>query len=350
MSQTELRNGFTTGSAMCAAAVAVWRGSAEPVALELPHGGRLVIPVAWQKGDCAAVIKDGGDDPDVTSGCEIVVKLDPFEGMPLEADHLEEGEGLTLVVRGGEGVGVATRPGLAIAPGKSAINPVPRQMLLRNLAAAGARGRFLVTVSVPKGREVALRTLNPTLGIVGGLSIIGTSGIVRPYSNQAYSATIALQLRSIAASGGKQAAVTTGARTAAAVARDFPGLPPEAIVGIADFIQVAVRAAASAGLETLVVACMPGKLFKYACGEANTHAHRSKMSLARLTEMGVELPDVPLGQMDTMGELAATIGATRFAKVLDRVYPVAKRVLQEWAGCSLSITLALYDDAGRRLK
>ncbi|MBQ6472758.1 MAG: cobalt-precorrin-5B (C(1))-methyltransferase [Victivallales bacterium] len=350
MPQTELRNGFTTGSAMCAAAVAAWRGSAEPVELELPGGGRLAIPVAWQKGHCAAVVKDGGDDPDVTSGCEIVVRLDPFDGGVQESDHQEEGEDLLLVVRGGEGVGVATRPGLAIAPGKSAINPVPRRMLLRNLAMAGAQGRLLVTVSVPKGREVAGRTLNPTLGIVGGISIIGTSGIVRPYSNEAYAATIALQLRSVAASGGRQAAVTTGTRSAAAVARDFPHLPPEAIIGIADFIQVAVRAAATAGLQTLIVACMPGKLFKYACGETNTHAHRSRMSLVRLGEMGVELPGVPLAKMDTMGELASAIGSAEYAKVLDLVYPVARRVLQEWAGGSLNIVLALYDETGRRLK
>ncbi|MBR0460072.1 MAG: cobalt-precorrin-5B (C(1))-methyltransferase [Victivallales bacterium] len=341
-----LRTGFTTGSAASAAAVAAFRQSAAPVMLLLPGGKNLEIPVARLEGDAAVVVKDGGDDPDVTSGCEIIVHVKQTDEPPLPEDYLVSGEDLTLVVRGGRGVGKVTRPGLSVPVGKWAINPVPRRMLLENLHATGARGHFLVTIEVPRGEDVAKETLNPTLGILGGISIIGTSGIVYPYSNAAYAATIALQLRSVKACGGTIAALATGGRSAAAVARDFPEIPPEAIVRIGDFIQVAIHAAAASKLERLIVACMPGKLFKYACGEAYTHAHTCKLTPERMEALGVHLPDVNLSGMDTMGELSHAIGPERFLEVLRAIHPIAHHVLQEWAGELPCIELILYDDKG----
>jgi len=342
-----LRNGFTTGSAACAAAMAAFRQSPDPVELFLPGGGRLTVPIhrIWPTG--ASVIKDGGDDPDVTTGSEIRVELAPFEGEPDPADYLEKSDGLELVIRGGSGVGIATRPGLAVPVGKSAINPTPRRMLMENLVKAGCRGRFLIAVSVPGGGETARKTLNPTLGIEGGISILGNTGIVRPYSNAAYAATLVLQIGSVAASGGNTVALVTGSRSAEAVARDYPELSPEAVIRIGDFIHVSVTAARKKKIGKVIVGCMPGKLFKYACGERNTHAHKSKLSPAKLREFGVELPGLELERMDTMGELAAHLEETAYRAVLCAVLEKARSVLKQWAGETV-VEVALYDDAGRR--
>ncbi len=338
---------------MTAAALAAWRGSGDPVMLRLPGGEMPEIPIAraWPGG--AVVIKDGGDDPDVTSGCEITVTVVPFSGAPEAADHLVPcGEG-ELIVRGGPGVGRVTRPGLAVPVGLAAVNPGPRRILAENFRLAGfgriPGERLLVTVSVLHGEELAKKTLNPVLGIVGGISILGNSGIVRPYSNAAYAATIELQLRSAAANGATVAALTTGNRTTAAVRRDWPEIPEEAVVPVADFIESALKAAAEAGLQRVIVGCMPGKLFKYACGFENTHAHRNKLMLTYLRDLGVDLPGVPLETIDTMGELRARIGDARFREVLGPVYDRAREVLQKWLSPAM-LELALYDEDGGRIR
>ena len=344
-----LRNGFTTGSAAAAAAVAAFRGGGETAEIFLPSGETLTIPIAAAGNGWAEVVKDGGDDPDVTTGATIRVRVTPFDGGTSGgADHEETSGDVHLTIRGGKGVGTATRPGLAIMPGKSAINPTPRRMIAENLRRAGCRGRFLVEISVPEGEEIAQRTMNPTLGIQGGISILGNSGIVRPYSNAAYAATLVLQLRSFAAEHGKCPAFVTGSRTAAAVARDFPEIPENAVLRIGDFIHVAVTAAKRLRFPSLVIGCMPGKLFKYACGEKNTHAARAKLAPAKLREWIAFPPEVPLEEFDTMGELEHALPPEQYRTVLAAVYGRALAVLQEWGG-STRILLALYDNSGGRI-
>ena len=329
-----LRNGYTTGSAASAAAVAAYLRSAVPVRLRLPGGECLTVPVRRLLPDGAVVVKDGGDDPDVTTGCEVEVRLFPDPGPPGPADYQEEAGDLRLTVRGGPGVGVATRPGLAVPVGRAAINPVPRRMLAE--------------ISIPGGAEIAEKTLNPRLGIVGGLSILGRSGIVRPYSHAAYAATVALQLRSCGANRVPVAALVTGNRTAAAMLRDFPELTPDAIVRIGDFIGVGVRAARTAGLPRLLVGCMAGKLFKYACGETNTHAHHCRMNLGRLREFGLETPGVLPESLETMGELAVRVPAACYRRILAELLLRATAVLQQWAGTKTRVEVILYGDDGKR--
>ena len=145
-----LREGYTTGSAVSAAAVAAYRHCSDPVELLLPGNQKLVIPVKSQSGPCAVVVKDGGDDPDVTTGMDLIVEVIPFDGAAENADYEESESGLLLVIRGGEGIGLVTRPGLAVPVGKYAINPMPRKMLLRNLLAAGCQGRYLVKITAPE--------------------------------------------------------------------------------------------------------------------------------------------------------------------------------------------------------
>lgn len=246
----------------------------------------------------------------------------------------------------GSGVGVATRPGLAVPVGKWAINPGPRRMLRDNLR---PERRMRITVSVPDGEALAAETLNPALGVEGGISILGTSGIVRPYSNAAYAATVALQFRSLAASGFTVGATATGSRTAAALRRDYPELAPQGVVEIADFIHVAVRAAASAGLEKLIVGCMPGKLFKYAWRRKEHPRPQKPAADGRLAELNVPLPaGVDPARFESMAELKAALAPEAYRAALEALKPLALRVLRGWGG-ALPVELALYNEKGERL-
>lgn len=357
MDNGNLRCGYTTGSAAAAAACAAYRcrvsgEKPEQVRLTLPDGSLLSVPVSEVSENHAVVVKDGGDDPDVTTGAHIAVRLLEHEG----ADPAEYAErcGLgTLFLRGGQGVGMVTRGGLNVPVGHYAINPGPRRMISENMALAGfgkKEEELVVLIEIPEGAALAEKTLNPTLGITGGISILGNSGIVYPYSNAAYAASIALQLRSIAAEGGACAALATGGRSASAVARDFPFLREREIVRIADFIYVAVNAAKNAHLERLIVGCMPGKLFKYACGEKYTHAHKTKLMLPRLRELTAELPaELPLESMESMGELATKVPAELYRKILYACYEKASEHLSAWGGDDMKTEIVLYNDQGERL-
>jgi cobalt-precorrin-5B (C1)-methyltransferase len=235
MVRRHLRTGFTTGSAAAAAAkaaLAVLLGgpAREIVSIPLPGGGRLEVPVRearWADPGRvqATVIKDAGDDPDVTHRAAIVATV-----------ALEAGEGLRLT--GGVGVGVVTRPGLALAVGEPAINPVPRAMIAqavgeawREAGRAGAPA-VNVEVSVPEGERLAKRTLNPRLGIVGGISILGTTGLVKPFSHEAYTATIESALAVAKAAGLAEVVLTTGRRSEKRAQALRPDLPEQAFVQI----------------------------------------------------------------------------------------------------------------------
>lgn len=352
---SKLRDGYTTGSCVAAGAVAAFRQlrygeRPESIALLLPGQTVLTIPVRLTGAGACTVVKDAGDDPDVTDGCEVEVRLAAAAGRRSEHDFLECCGGGTLFIGAGGGVGLVTRPGLAVPPGFWAINPGPRRIIVDNLARAGLdHGCWQLTVTVPAGEKLAARTLNPSLGITGGISILGNSGLVRPYSHAAYAATIALQLRTLGAAGGKHAALATGSRTAAALARDYPALPAAGVIRIGDFIRVALRAAAGAGLARVIVGCMPGKLFKYACGDANTHAHRSAMRLDRLPEFTSLLPPaLDLGSLRSMGELAARLPFETYRRILADLAAAASRQLSRWSG-PVKLEIALYGEEGERI-
>ena len=352
-----LRCGYTTGSAAAAAACAAYLccgtgAKCERISLRLPDGSFLEVPVLEAAPFRAVVRKDGGDDPDVTTGAHIVVTLFPPDKPDPREFEVPCGKG-TLFLRGGRGVGTVTRPGLDVPPGHYAVNPGPRRMIAENLALAGfgrTAERLVVRIEVPGGEVLAEKTLNPVLGITGGISILGNSGIVYPYSNAAYAASIALQLRCIAAEGGSCAALATGGRTAAALAGDFPFLGEREIIRIGDFIYTAVNAAKKAGVKRLIVGCMAGKLFKYACGERNTHAHKAAMMLPRLREIVPELPaDVELEHFSSMGELASALPPDLYRTILLRCRDRAMEYLAAWAGNDMKTEIALYQDSGERL-
>jgi len=279
-SKEKLRVGFTTGSAAAAGAKAALlalsgRKGIKVVDIPLPEAGRLEIPVRKVELNGvvakAIVIKDGGDDPDVTDRARIIttVSIDPA------------GEDPGVIIKGGSGVGRVTKPGLPVKVGESAINPFPRIQIKKaveeTLQEVGLTGLVTVTIYVPDGEKIAQRTFNPRLGIVGGISILGTRGIVLPFSNEAYKDTISLGLDMARAVGLETIAFSTGGRSEKFLKRNEPHLPPETFVQVGDFFGFSLKDACQKGFKSVLYACFFGKLVKMAQGYEWTHARDSRI-------------------------------------------------------------------------
>jgi cobalt-precorrin-5B (C1)-methyltransferase len=315
-----LRHGFTTGA--CAAAAA--KGAAlmlvrqtvvSEVVIELPAGISATFQLHGQRfianeASCF-VVKDAGDDPDVTNGAELHARVERIPPLPCSSSG-----GSTIIIEGGAGIGKATKPGLAIAPGDWAINPVPRRMIEQAVSEALIDSPFTihhspftihVTISIPDGELRAQRTLNARLGILGGLSILGTTGIVRPLSAKAWTDTIDSALDVARACGCGNVVLSTGRTSELAAQRHLNHaaahpmtgtgervlLPDEAFVMMGDHVTHALRSCAQRGFVQPLVACQFAKLLKIACGHENTHAAASELDLYRLLEWAGEagLPD-----------------------------------------------------------
>ena len=288
MSGKVLRYGYSTGACAAALAREAWLRLAGPgqgratVEVLFPDGVRRLLPLL--DGPRPAIRKDGGDDPDGTHGAILFGDLRPCTpGEARPEDYRLAVGGATVIVRGMSGIGLCTRQGLDCEQGKWAINTGPRRMIAENLHDAGLQnGCWLFGIGVENGAELARHTLNPQLGIVGGISILGTSGLVRPFSHEAYIETVRLCVRAHALAGGSSIVFCTGGRTRSGAGRQLPELPETAFVCIGDFIAESLAAADRAGMAEVFVACMPGKLCKYAAGFANTHAHKVKQDMGLL--------------------------------------------------------------------
>lgn len=290
MAAAGLREGYSTGACAAAVCAAAWRrvsGEAPgEIGVLFPDGVTRTLRLLERRGaeNGAAVRKDGGDDPDCTHGAVIYARIRPCaEDEAASQDYvLAVGKG-RAILRAVEGIGLCTRPGLDCEPGKWAINVVPRRMIRENLRSAGMNaGVWLVELGVERGGILAEKTLNARLGVLGGLSILGTTGIVRPYSHEAYAATIRLCVRALRREGGRDVVFCTGGRTRTGAMRHLPGLPEPAFVFIGDYIADSLAAAGDEGMRSVTVACMAGKLCKYAAGFDNTHAHRVAQDMALL--------------------------------------------------------------------
>ncbi len=282
------RLGYTTGACAAAAlkaALLALKGEPKakvrlrlPIGLEAEFSPRVVTN--GQKAQ-ASVIKDAGDDPDVTNGAEIIVTVEMLPGA---------GE-LCLVA--GEGVGVVTKPGLGIPVGEPAITPVPRKMMEKVakevLGASYSNFKLKVTISIPGGDELAQKTLNPRLGIKGGLSILGTKGIVIPYSCAAYKASIVKAFHVARALGLREVVLTTGGRTEAFCQRLLPDLAQEAFVQIGDFVGFSLRSARRNGFKKITLGMMVGKMAKIAQGLTNTHAKYGEVPIDLLAQIAKEV-------------------------------------------------------------
>lgn len=362
-----LKRGVTTGTCAAAASVAAYlllskKIYSEWVTIRLQSGLELELPVEnlaeTASSVSATLVKDAGDDPDTTDKIKISVSLRYASANELDGkDYLENSGTSFIIIRGGPGVGICGKPGLDVAMGKYAVNPAPRKLIVENLNAAGFSGEkdkcLLLEISAEDGENKAKKTLNPTLGITGGISILGISGIVEPYSNAAYIHSIKLHMRSIAAQGLNEVAISTGTRTQQAFYRDNPAFPACACVRIGDFIADSLRAAAETGLLEISVACMPGKLYKYACGYEYTHAHNVKLNPALMAEIleakGYDKTLIErISTTDTVGEAASFLNAKSYMELMNKLADDALLNLQSWAA-NAHVNIFLYDSNGSLL-
>lgn len=280
----KLRCGFTTGTCAAAAAkaaAAVLFGSPAPemVSITLPSGEKAGLPlekteiVCGEDGEIVSVLcgvlKDAGDDADVTDGMMICAKVSAAE---------ERGMKGSIFIEGGEGVGRVTKPGLDQPPGAAAINSAPREMIRRSVREVceenGFYGDIFVEISVPGGEAAALKTFNPMLGIEGGISILGTSGIVEPMSDNAVIETVRAEIRMKAAAENIFLAAVPG-NYGMTFAREELGLQEEKIVKCSNFIGETLDACWEQGLSGILLAGNAGKLIKLASGIMNTHSSNS---------------------------------------------------------------------------
>ncbi|MBL0715059.1 MAG: cobalt-precorrin-5B (C(1))-methyltransferase [Desulfosarcina sp.] len=291
-----LRSGFTTGTAAAAAASGalclLMDGVAPPkVSVMLLTGVPIQIPIhscttANGRTAVCTVIKDAGDDPDVTNKAKIGAEV-------TLCDPRDMRNPLAITVRGGKGVGQVTKPGLDVPPGAPAINPGPMKMIRAAIevvcAERDCNRPVTVTIFVPKGEKLAKRPLNRRLGIVGGISILGTTGLVKPMSHAAYIATIDSALRVAAAMANRQVVLTTGRRSERFAQARFTTLPEEAFIQIGDFFKRSLEKAAGIGFDRIILAVFFGKALKMAQGIPHTHAARSRLTMEQLSAWTLEL-------------------------------------------------------------
>jgi len=283
--KTALRRGWTTGACAAAATKAAFTALLtgqfpDPVAITLPGGETPVFALAFEGLEPGAaragIVKDAGDDPDVTHGATIVSTV------------RRAAAGSGVVFRAGDGVGTVTRPGLPIPPGEPAINPVPRQMMRRvveELAALhGAAGDVEIEISVPGGKKLAQKTWNPRLGILGGLSILGTTGIVKPFSCAAWIASIQRGIDVARAAGLTHVAGATGSTSEKAVAALY-ALELSALIDMGDFAGGMLKYLKRHPVQRVTVAGGFGKLAKMGQGALDLHSGRSEVDFAYLGEL-----------------------------------------------------------------
>ena len=363
-----LRWGYSTGACAAALARAAWlhlQGrEAARVVVRFLDGVERILPLLATDDHAVAIRKDGGDDPDCTHGAVLFGRLTRTTEPARPEDYTLAVGGGTVILRASSGVGLCTRPGLDCERGKWAINLGPRRMIAENLAEAGLdAGSWLFELGVENGEELAQHTLNPHLGVVGGLSILGTTGLVRPFSHEAYIETVRLCVRSHHRSGGTRMVFCTGGRTRSGAARRFPELPATAFACIGDFIAESLAVACAYGMREIVVACMAGKLCKYAAGFANTHAHKVSQDMDLLrAELRRCLPGS--GALEASGESSGEIFAAVAHSVSVReallaipealrpelLRHLARTALERFAErCDVALRLVVFDFEGHFL-
>lgn len=350
-----LRFGWTTGTCATAAAraavEALWTGAfPDPVTVVLPSGVSVSFALAEQALETAAVparasaaiVKDAGDDPDVTHGALVVATV--YVSAP--------GTGVTF--KAGPGVGTVTRPGLAIPPGEPAINPVPRQMISDAIGQAAKLfnrpADVVVEISIPGGEKIAERTLNGRLGIVGGLSILGTTGVVVPFSCSAWIHSIHRGIDVARATGITHVAGATGFTSEAAVAKLY-ALPDVALIDMGDFAGGMLKYLKAHPVDRVTVAGGFAKMSKLAMGRMDLHSRRG---IVDLEQISVWLRDA--GASDSLVEQAAgantaqqILGLSRDAgidlgsAVAERACKMAARTL---ANSGIAIDVAVFDRDG----
>lgn len=346
-----LRPGWTTGACATAATRAAYEALLtgafpDPVAITLPRGQRPSFALARSRlGDgtaMAAIVKDAGDDPDVTHGALIVATLRPAA------------EGSGVVFSAGEGVGTVTRPGLALAVGEPAINPVPRRMMTETIAdlarAHDAPGDVAIEIAIPGGETMAMRTMNGRLGILGGLSVLGTTGIVTPYSCAAWIASIRQGIDVARAAGLSHVAAATG-KTSEAAVRALYDLPEVALIDMGDFAGGVLKYLRAHPIPRLSLAGGFAKMCKLAAGDLDLHSSRGRVDFDWLAGRVAGLPGAApviaaCGRANTAAEVLE-VARQAGVPLADRVAAKARDTALEVVGDAVAVETLIFDRLGR---
>jgi cobalt-precorrin-5B (C1)-methyltransferase len=348
-----LRTGFTTGACAAAAARAAVHSlltgeRVAGIAITLPNGemARFEVSRCERRGGGArcGVVKDAGDDPDCTHGAELVAEA-------------RLGEWPGVEVRGGPGVATVTKPGIGLAIGAPAITPIPRrnitEMAVAELARSAHRGA-IVTISVPRGEDLARATINARLGLVGGISILGTTGVVRPFSTAAWQASVVQAIDVARAQGLEHLVLTTGGRTERFAMALLRHLAEEAFVQAGDDVGLGLRHAARRGASQVTVVAMVGKLVKMAAGAMQTHVSRSRVEnrfLATIAGGCGASPDLAgaIGQANTARHAFELADDAGLEHLPGRLCRIAAGALSREAGAALEVRTVLvgFDGAVR---
>ncbi len=396
----DLRWGFSTGASMSALALCAWHSlntteqeqSSNAVLVYFLDGVERFVPVLSQEAlthlkrpitllktmqdttahsAIVALYKDGGDDPDCTHKALLYARLSKASlSEASEKDYLLQINNATLIIQCIEGIGICTREGLDCEKGKWAISIAPRNMLKENLCRANMQeGVWLLQIGVQNGQKLAKSTLNSTLGVIEGISLLGTTGLVRPYSHEAYLDTIRICVKShaIACAKGqiqeKEMVFCTGGRTKKGAQKYLPHLPETAFTPIGDFIAESFKIACQYDMQIITIACMAGKLCKYASGFTNTHAHKVQQDMDLLWE--------ELEKCLSHTNIQENIDKLKLKKNLEKVSSVREALIflpeeiqlpllkqlsvkalgqfRSWCGTRPSIKLLVFDFAGEFL-
>jgi cobalt-precorrin-5B (C1)-methyltransferase len=351
MRDPPLRRGWTTGTCAAAAAKAAYAALLtgefpDPVEVTLPKGQRPSFALAVTRRDehsaTAGIVKDAGDDPDVTHGALVLATI------------RRAAPGAGVVFRAGEGVGTVTRPGLPVPPGEPAINPVPRRMIHDAMAEVADAAQPLdieVEIAIPGGEALATRTMSARLGIIGGLSILGTTGIIIPYSCSAWIHSIHQGIDVARASGISHVAAATGSTSEAAVQRLY-SLPEVALIDMGDFVGGTLKYLRKHPLPRLTIAGGVAKMTKLAQGLLDLHSKRGAVDLVALAALAQDA-GAPSALRQRI--LAANTAAEAFAHAAQENLPLgdlvaragwqtAARVLE---GTDIALEVAVFDRDGQ---
>ena len=341
-----LHSGLTTGTCATAAAVAaalrlLKKEKPEEVPVLLPDGETIYVPVSYSE-EYASVFKDAGDDPDVTNGLEIRASVNQGDR---SLDSVENHGPVPLIhILGGEGVGRFTLPGFDYPPGEAAINKAPREMIRQNLESYGVP--LQVTISVPEGAEIARRTFNPRLGIEGGISIIGVSGIVKPFSEEAFIDSIRKCMTVAKASGSDRVVINSGGKSERFVKALYPDLPRQAFVEYGNYIGETLKMAHELHFENVTLGVMLGKAVKLAAGHLDTHSRKTTMDKAFIQKMLHEAScDIDISGITLARELWDMVPSDRLNNVACTIISHCREHCESLLPDS-SLTILLIDDNG----
>lgn len=315
-----LRYGFSTGACLSALGCGLWqflqtKTCPQKIVLTFLDGIEKELSLIWDKIDegILQIQKDGGDDPDCTHLAILSASLvqSSLEKAAKE-DYLLTIGSDTLILHAAYGIGRCTRKGLDCEEGKWAINSCPRKMLINNLQKYGMgknqeKHVWQLNIGVENGEELAKKTLNQKLGIVGGISILGTTGHVKPFSHDAYIQTIRICVRTVKLEHGSHVVFGTGARSLKSMKQFYPHLPENAFIPIADFIGKSLEIAKEENIAEVSIACMAGKLCKYAGRQFYTHARDNEQDLSVLAAQIEELSISPTDILNTAWQHAQSV-------------------------------------------